>query len=107
MLHNVPSPYSYRKRDIELLLRMTDSFTWEELPTRDPVTGHLTKAGYIPIIQSLTKYFIWFTISFHFIQSTVRIVINREMIAIAWFSFDTSATSIYIFVNIIQVQSTV
>jgi len=32
---------------------------------------------------------------------------NREMIfKISWFFFDTSATSVYIFVNITQVQST-
>ena len=105
--HNILSPYSYRKRDIELLLRLTDSFSWEELPTRDPDTGYLTKAGYIPIIQDLTKYFFWFTVLFHFIQSAVRIVINHEMILIiSWFPLDTSATSVYIFVNITQVQST-
>ena len=102
--HNILSPYSYRKRDIELLLRLTDSFSWEELPTRDPDTGYLTKTGYIPIIQDLTKYFYWFTVLFHFIQSTVRTVINHEMILkISWFPFDTSATSVYIFVNITQV----
>jgi hypothetical protein len=30
-------------------------FTWEELPTGDPETGYLTKAGYIRLIPSLTK----------------------------------------------------
>ena len=105
--HNVHYPYSYRKRDIGLLLRLTDSFTWEDLPTRDPDTGYLTKAGYIPIIQRLAKYVFWFTISFHFIQSIVRVVISRDMILSSWFPFDISATSVYICANIIQVQSTV
>ena len=105
--HNVHYPYSYRKRDIELLLRLTDSFTWEDLPTRDPDTGYLTKAGYIPIIQRLTKYGFWFTLLLHFTQSTVRIVFSREMILIPWFAFDVSATSVYICANIIQVLSTV
>jgi len=86
---------------------MTDSFTWEELPTRDPDTGYLTKARFTPIIQDLTKYMFWFTILVHFIQSTVRIVMNRELILISWFPFDISATSVYIFVNISQVQSAV
>jgi len=44
----------HRKRDIELLLTLTDSFTREELPTTDYDTGHLTKAGYIQVIQHLT-----------------------------------------------------
>ena len=105
--HNVYYPYSYRKRDIELLFRLTDSFTWEELPTRDPDTGYLTKAGYIPIIQRLAEYAFWFIVSFHFIQSTVRMVISREMFLTSWFPFDTSATSVYICANVIQVQSTV
>ena len=105
--HNAHYPYSYRKRDIELLLRLTDSFTWEELPTKDPDTGYLTKAGYIPIIQRLAKYVFWFTISFHFIQSTVRMVISREMFLTSWFPFDLSATSVYICANITQVQFTV
>ena len=105
--HNVHYPYSYRKRYIELLLRLTDSFTWEELPTRDPDTGYLTKAGYIPIIQRITKYVLWGSLLFHFTQSTVRMVIRRDMILISWFPFDLSATSVYICANIIQVLSTV
>ena len=105
--HNVHYPYSYRKRDIELLLRLTDSFSWEELPTRDPDTGYLTKAGYIPIIQRLTIYAFWVAVFFHFIQSTVRIVISREFVVTSWFPFDISATSIYICANVIQVQFTV
>ena len=87
---------------------MTDSFSWEKLPTREPDTGYLTKAGYIPFIQDLTKYFFWFMVLFHFVNSTVRIVIKHEMILkVSWFPFDISATSVYIFVNITQVQSTV
>ena len=99
------SHYSYCKRDIELLLRLTDSFTWEELPTRDPDTGYLTKAGYIPIIQSLTKYTAGFQISFHIIQSTFRIVSNREMVLTSWFPFDMSSSPVYVLANITQVRS--
>jgi hypothetical protein len=67
---DIYSHYSYRKRDIEHLLSLTDSFTWEELPTRDPDTGYLTKAGYIPIIQTLATYIPAPTWVFHIIQST-------------------------------------
>jgi len=58
IIHSLIEFYShfiYRKRDIEHLLTLTDFFTWEELPTRDPDTGCLTKAGCIPIIQDLIK----------------------------------------------------
>jgi hypothetical protein len=101
------SHYSYRKRDIEHLLRLTDSFTWEELPTRDPDTGYLTKAGYIPIIQSLHKYFFGLGFVFQIIHSAVRIVSNHDFIVTAWFPFDTSAAPVYVFANITQVNSTV
>jgi hypothetical protein len=33
---------------------LTDSFTWEDLPTRDADTGHLTAAGLIPRINVFT-----------------------------------------------------
>jgi hypothetical protein len=98
--------YSYRKRDIEHLLRLTVSFTWEELPIRDPDTGLLTKAAYIPAIQRLTKYTAGFLLSFHIVQSTVRIVSNHEMILTSWFPFDVSSSPVYVFANVIQVQST-
>jgi hypothetical protein len=104
---SVYSHYRYRKRDIEHLLSLTDSFTWEELPTRDRDTGYLTNAGYIPIIQSLTKYFFGFGFVFQIIHSAVRIVSNHDMIVTAWFPFDTSARPVYIIANIAQVTSTV
>jgi len=96
---------SYRKRHIEHLLRLTDSFTWEELPSRDLYTEHLTKAGYIPLIQSLHKYFFVFGFAFHIIQSTVRIFSNHDMILTSWLPFDTSATPVYASANIAQVYS--
>jgi hypothetical protein len=96
--------YSYHKHNIERLLSLTDSFTWEELPTRNPDTGYLTKAGYIPIIQKLTKYFVWFLTFFHIIQSAVRIGFGDGMILTAWFAFDTSASPVYVFANITQVN---
>jgi hypothetical protein len=104
---NIHSQYSYRKRDIEHLLSLTDSFTWEELPTRDPDTGYLTKAAYIPIIQRLTNYLVWFVIVFHTIQSTFRIVFYQEMIFTSWFPFDTSSIPAYVLASIIQVGYTV
>ena len=88
-------PYSYRKLDIQHLLRMTDSFTWEELPTRDPDTGHLTKAGYIPIMQNVAAYLITLWIIFNNVYSIVRIVLNHDMPLTNWYPFDTSVSPIY------------
>jgi hypothetical protein len=107
VLTKVCSLYRYRKRHMEHLLTLTDSFTWEELPIRDPDTGHLTKAGYIPVIQRLTKYTFLFTILFHFTQSTFRMVTEHEMILTPWFPFDLSVTTVYVTANIMQVGLTV
>jgi len=103
---NTYSCHSYRKRDIEHLLSLTNSFTWEELPTRDPDTGYITYAGYIPIIQSLSKYMLLFAMVYHGIQSTVRIVMNHDMIFTTWFPIDASSSPAYETVNFIQVMST-
>ena len=99
----VYSHYSFRKRDIEQLLILTDSFTWEELPTRDPDTGYLTKAGYIPKIQDLTKNVtVWITV-FHSVQITVRIVMNHDMAFGSWYPFDVSVSPMYEIANFTQV----
>ena len=100
------SHYSYRKRDIEHLLTLTDSFTWEELPTRDIKTGNITNAGYIPIIQRLTKNIVSFVFAVHGIQSAVRIVMSHEMIYPMWFPIDASRSPLYEITNFMQVMFT-
>lgn len=107
VLINLHSLYSYRKRHIEHLLNLTDTFTWEELPIRDPNTGHLTKAGYIPVIQRLTKYTFCGGMSYYLTQSAFRMVMERGMILTSWFPFDLSVTTVYVIANIMQVGSLV
>jgi hypothetical protein len=102
---HIYSHYSYRKRNIEHLLTLTDSFTWEELPTRDRDTGHLTKAGYIPIIQNLTKYALMLTMVFHNIQSAVRMVMSNDMVLTNWYPFDASVSPAFEIANLTQVMS--
>jgi hypothetical protein len=102
-LITVYSNYSYRKRGFEYLIRLTDSFTWEDLPIRDPDTGYLTKAGLIPINQSVAKYVTILAFSFHITQSTARIVMSRDMIFTSWYPFDATKSPSYEFTNLIQV----
>jgi hypothetical protein len=103
-LRNACFYYSYRKRDIERLLRLTNSFTWEELPTRDPATGHTTNAGYIPKILSFARYYPALVLLIHFPQSIVRMVISREMMITKWYPFDSSLSPMYELVNLTQVN---
>jgi hypothetical protein len=82
---------------------LTDSFTWEDLPTRDADTGHLTAAGWIPKINVFTKRASIAIILVHFGQSTIRIVTNHETIYVAWYPFDWTVSPFYELVNITQV----
>jgi hypothetical protein len=82
---------------------LTDSFTWEDLPTRDADTGQLTAAGWIPRINMFSRRAVTAIILFHFVQSTIRIVTNHETILIAWYPFDWTVSPYYELVNISQV----
>jgi hypothetical protein len=52
-------------RDSERLFRLTESFTWDDQPIRDPHTGHCTLAGWIPHLQRVMKYALAFTAFYH------------------------------------------
>jgi hypothetical protein len=85
------------------LLRLTDSFSWEDLPTRDPASGNSTTAAYIPIIERLTKYVSAAAFLFHTIQSCVRIVLSHDMVFTTWYPFDATVSPLYEIANITQV----
>ena len=93
----------FRQRSIERAMNLTDSFTWEDLPTRDAETGHLTAAGWIPLIQKYTVCLAVVTLGFHFAQSTVRILTNHETAIVTWYPFDWTVSPFYELVNISQV----
>jgi hypothetical protein len=84
---------------------LTDSFTWEDLPTRDADTGHLTPAGWIPLMKPFTTGVATATMLFHFIQSAIRIVTNNETMLTVWYPFDWTTSPFYELVNISQVTS--
>jgi hypothetical protein len=82
---------------------LTNSFTWEDLPTRDADTGHLTAAGWIGLIMKYTRNAAIALICFHIFQSTIRIVTNHETVTVAWYPFDWTVSPFYELVNISQV----
>ena len=83
---------------------LTDSFTWEDLPTRDADTGQLTAAGWISLIQMYTTRVAVVTLGFHTVQSTIRIVKSHETLIIAWYPFDWNVSPFFELVNISQVR---
>jgi len=92
-----------RQRSIERVMDLTDRFTWEDLPTRDADTGHLTAAGWIPLIQMYTTHAFVVALAFHCVQSTIRILTNHETIFTTWYPFDWNVSPFYELVNISQV----
>jgi hypothetical protein len=88
---------------IERAMDLTDSFTWEDLPTRDADTGHLTAAGWIPLC---TKYSFRMAIAgliVHIVQSTIRMVKSHETFFVVSYPFDWTVSPFYELVNISQV----
>jgi hypothetical protein len=94
-----------RQQSIERATDLTDSFTWEDLPTRDADTGHLTAAAWIPLIKLFSTRAAIVTLVFQCVQSTIRIVTNHETLFIAWYPFDWTISPFYELVNISQVTT--
>jgi len=93
----------WRQKSIEHAMDLTDSFMWEDLPTRDAETGHLTPAGWIPLIQMFTRRIAILMLAFHCAQFTIRIVTNHETLFNTWYPFDWNVSPFYELVNISQV----
>ena len=92
-----------QQRSIERAMDLTDSFTWEDLPTREAESRQLTAAGWIPRTIKYGKSAAFATFWVHFAQSTIRIVTNHETLFIAWYPFDWTVSPFYELVNISQV----
>jgi len=92
-----------KKQSIEHAMDLTDSFTWEDLPTRDADTGHLTAAGWIPLTMKFSVRVAIAGLCFHMVQSTIRMVKNHETVLAAWYPFDWTVSPFYELVNISQV----
>ena len=95
--------FRLRQKSIERAMDLTDSFTWEEMPTRDADTGHLTAAGWIPRINKFSMRAATAIILFHTVQSTIRIVTNHETVFAVWYPFDWTVSPFYELVIISQV----
>jgi hypothetical protein len=92
-----------QQSSIERVMDLTDSFTWEDLPTRDADTGHLTAAGWIPLTMKYSVRVPVVAFCVHIVQSTIRIVKNHETVVAAWYPFDWTVSPFYELVNISQV----
>jgi hypothetical protein len=87
------------------MLRLTDAFIWEDLPTTDPVTGSLTMAAWIPRIQKFTNFIAATGIVLHVAQTTMHIITSddRSFMFGTWYPFDATNSPIYELIIISQV----
>jgi hypothetical protein len=88
------------------MLRLTDAFMWEDLPTTDPVTGSLTMAGWIPRIQRFASRTIIFAITFHAVQSAVRVATSDDPSFVfgTGYPFDKKRSPAFELINLAQVK---
>ena len=88
------------------MLRLTDAFIWEDLPTTDPVTGSLTMAAWIPRIQKFTTVIATIAIGFHVVQTAIRYTTSddRPFMFGAWYPFDVTKSPTYELIGITQVR---
>jgi hypothetical protein len=103
LYHCLISFLRLRQKSIERVMDLTDIFTWEDLPTRNADTGHLTQAGLIPLIMKYSTNAAIAILCFHTVQSTIRIVTNHETILISWYPFNWTVSPFYELVNVSQV----
>ena len=92
-----------QKSSIERVMDLTDSFTWEDLPTSDADTGQLTAAGWIPLTMNYSVRVAIAGLCVHIVQSTIRMLKNHETMVAAWYPFDWTVSPFYELVNISQV----
>ena len=97
----------FRRDTIVRMLRLTDAFIWEDLPTTDPVTGSLTMAAWIPRIQKFSSIITTTAISYHVIQTTIRFTTSddRPFMYGTWYPFNATKSPAYELINISQVKA--
>ncbi|XP_021941929.1 uncharacterized protein LOC110840919 [Zootermopsis nevadensis] len=98
----------FRMNVVMKMLRLTDAFVWEDLPTKDPDTGSLALVAWIPRIQTATTIVTSSAVIFHIIQSTVRFTSDdRPLFYVTWYPFDTNKSPVYELINTVQFVATV
>jgi hypothetical protein len=91
------------------MLQLTDAFIWEDLPTRDPDTGSLTMAAWIPRIKNAMSVITVSAFVFHVVQNAIRISTSdaRPFLYHTGYPLDIKKSPAYELVNIAQVKTSV
>ncbi|KAJ4437196.1 hypothetical protein ANN_17331, partial [Periplaneta americana] len=85
----------FRMKTLEQLFHIIESFTWEDMPLKDPETGELTMAGWIPRLETIIKKCMPVSLTIHFIQTGVRFLTTSNVIYDTHYPFDITVTPVY------------
>ena len=96
----------FQRNTLVRMMRLTDAFIWEDLPTREPDTGSLAMVAWIPRIQRVLTLVMYSAIITHLAQSILRILLagDHSLLYSAWYPFDTTKTPAYELISIVQVK---
>ncbi|PSN35840.1 Odorant receptor 89 [Blattella germanica] len=97
----------FQLKKFENVIEMTEGFTWEEMPFKDPIMGTLTSAGMLPLIWKIIKYG-FMTMGYgHLIQSFYRIIVNHELMFRTWCPIDCHASIVFEVTNISHIMTSI
>ncbi|KAJ4437206.1 hypothetical protein ANN_17341 [Periplaneta americana] len=87
---------------VERLFQQIESFTWEDMPHRNPETGELTMAGFIPQMNKFVKRFALLMYAVHIIVRCARVYYGKLMYD-TLYPFDTSVHPVVEIVLLTQI----
>jgi hypothetical protein len=99
--------FRLRRDGLRRLLFLTEPFTWEGAPTRDPHTGRLTMASLTGRINNFTHNISVLLLVIQFIYIFSRSISSegRLLQVNAWYPFETLTSPQFEIVNATQVSS--
>ena len=93
----------FDNKSIERAIDLAESFTWEDLPTRDADTEDMTATGWIPRIKATVNTMAVVALVTYCAQYAFHIVKSRDLMYRAWYPFDWNVLPFYELVEISQV----
>ena len=103
-IHRECSCFSIFGKVVDRLIKYTERFEWDELPTKDPDSGETTMAGWIDKSQLVANKLYKVTLVSHYSQSLYRLITNHELMLETWYPWGMQTSPYFDIFNFIQVR---